>query len=551
MHECLFLSVVDRGIRLRIPRGYNLLDALLENGIDLPILCNRNGSCGKCRVVVKADTNPVTDVETMVLGRRLLNDGFRLACRTKLYGSGEVILTSITEEDPMESSFSGEEVFYMKNKGTSCSKQIRLNGLSLAIDIGTTTLSGYLFDEKAELLSHAIYFNPTTIYGGDVITRMTYVQRNKGNFKRLRESLIRGIEKLIHILCSRADITGDIQDISNVGVCGNTIMQHLFIGLDPVNIGFYPYKPMVEGLFCARSSDIPGLEYTGLSKDTIIIVSPVIGGFVGGDIVCGILATGLHSEKEPSLLIDLGTNGEMVLCSNDKLLVGSASAGPAFEGYRVRNGMRATIGAIDSIVIEPDIYDIRYSVIGDVQPRGICGTGVISAISELLKIDALNEMGHIDPARETERIQRGMFTIATEGESVTGTAITITDRDVEVVQQAKAAFCTAIHYLLQIAKINPDDLKKIYLAGAFGSKVNASDIINIGLIPQGINAMVKTVGNAAGMGIAKLILCKDSIDVIMNFMEKVQTVEFSSFSDFEERFINSLFFKKNGTRNKN
>ncbi|MCI0469181.1 MAG: ASKHA domain-containing protein, partial [Nitrospirae bacterium] len=332
-------------------------------------------------------------------------------------------------------------------------------------------------------------------------------------------------------------------DIGRIAVCGSAIMQHIFLGVNPVKIGFFPYTPIIKKMTKLKSIELDGYGIMGLCKDAEIMVSPCASGFIGGDVVCGLIASQSHRFSDPSLLLDLGTNGEMVLVFNGGILSASASAGPAFEGYRLDCGMKATVGAIESVAID-DSYNVSYSVIGGIKPRGICGSGIISAISELIKKKILTEKGHILPPFETKRMRKNSFVIAATDETSTGFEILMRDKDVEVIQQAKAAFSSGIACLLHAAGLEHKDLKKVFIAGAFGNGLKEEDLRMIGLIPYDIDSELISIGNAAGFGVSMLLLCEDAERVAIQLSEKMKRVDFSANEDFEDRFIEALFFKR-------
>jgi uroporphyrinogen decarboxylase len=532
---------------ITLERGGNLLDAFLAGGIEIPVLCNQNGSCGKCRVIVRAEANPVTDVERLSLGESLIREGYRLACRTELFGDGEVSIPSESSEEFIETVYSGSEVNVIQNMESQYPLSNDCGGFSAAIDIGTTTLTGYLFDQN-RLLSHCSFFNPTALYGCDVITRLATVQNNDESFQKMRRSLLEGVNRLLHTLCFRAlegDADAGIGRIRRVAVCGNTIMQHMFIGVNPVEIGIFPYKPIVKDILKIGAEEL----MDGFKGGAEIIVAPSVSGFVGGDAVCGILALQMHKPGEPHLMIDLGTNGEMALAYNGELFAASASAGPAFEGYRITSGMRATIGAIDSVRINGN-NEVSFSVIGGagIRPKGICGTGVISAAASMIEAGILTEKGHIVPGAGAERIKSNSFVIAAKEETATGKPIMLCDRDIEVIQKAKAAFAAGISCLCRSAGIAPENLKKISVAGAFGSRVDAEDLKTIGLIPYGINADISSAGNAAGLGAVTMLLSKDAEREASGIAQRVKTIELASMKEFEDEFIEALYFRNHVCR---
>jgi uncharacterized 2Fe-2S/4Fe-4S cluster protein (DUF4445 family) len=565
MNDSIKLIINPLKRQISLTAKSNLLEVFLAEGVKIPVLCNKNGSCGKCRVVVKAEASPVTEIEMLSLGETLISEGYRLACRTEILGSGEAFIPVESREDILESTCFGNELTAIRNKdfpypvrhgiqgGRGLVGEMKSPPRLAAVDMGTTTLTGYLFDHNGDILSNCSCFNPTTLYGCDIITRITNL-KNGNDFQRLRNTLLSEIKSLLNTLCFRAkDINADngkpaVPDsICKIAVCGNTIMQHIFMGINPVEIGLFPYRPIVKDLLHMKAVELKDFHIIGLSGDTEVVIAPSVSGFIGGDAVCGVLATRLHKSSEPCLLIDLGTNGEMVLNYKGNIFAASASAGPAFEGYQIGSGMRATIGAIDFVRID-DESNIHYSVIGGVRPKGICGTGAISAVSSMIKRGILNERGHIIPPIATGRMRKGSIVIATENETSIGRPIIFTDKDIEVIQQAKAAFASGVSCLLRTAGLEAEQLKKILIAGAFGSSVDVKSLKTIGLIPYKTNADIISVGNAAGAGIAMTLLCEDAEREAMEVSGAIKTVEFAFMKEFEDEFLEALFFRTDEIR---
>lgn len=548
MNEEIRLFIHPLNKTITVPRGGNLLDSFLAEGIEIPVLCNKNGSCGKCRVVVRAPSSRMSDVERLSLGEGMAGEGYRLACRTEILGSGEVAIPPESREDFLEGVYWGNELAAVKagQFPYAVDRTPSEAGYAVALDMGTTTLTGYLFNHEGNLVSHCSCVNPTALYGSDVVTRMSSFQRSADDFARLRSGMLRGVGRVIHTLCSRAGEEGRNPAapgrIERVALCGNTIMQHIVLGVNPAGIGFFPYAPVVKNLVRMKAGEMPDLASLGLSEKAEVILSPSVSGFMGGDAICGVVATQLHQSREPSLLLDIGTNGEMVLSSNGSLFASSASAGPAFEGYRIGSGMRAVAGAIDRVDID-ERKNVSYRVIGDVRPKGICGTGAVSAVAALLKAGDLTEKGHIRPPGITDRIGRNRFVIAPAGETAIGGPIVFYDRDVEVIQYAKAAFASGITALLREAGIKAGRLRKIFIAGSFGSSVDVENLKTIGLIPGGIEAEAVSVGNAAGLGVSMLLLCTGAERAAVEIAGRMKSVDAAVLTEFEDDFLEALFFR--------
>ncbi len=535
----MLIKVLPEGKDITVKKGAVLLDALTDAGIEVPVLCNRNGVCGKCKVIVRAKANHPLDIERVILGQEAIQRGFRLACKCILYGEGTVSIPVPERLELMETAES-KEITKIK-KGLypySVVGQIK-QGLYIAIDMGTTTLSGYLIDGDSTVISHLNLLNPTTLYGADVITLLGYIQQRRDGFKKIRSALLSGIIRVISALLEKSG--KDAQDVIRIGVCGNTVIQNIFLGLNPVEIGLYPYRaPRLEA-FVGSLSEIGGFKLSGLSPDVEVMVPPAVSGFIGGDVICGLLYTGLLNIQ-PALYIDLGTNGEIVLNAGERVFAGSSSAGPAFEAFKIGCGMRAAVGAIESVRIKNK--DVFYTVIGGVQPSGLCGTGIVSAISSLIRIGSLEEKGHIKEVAPIRKIHNGIFVVATGSETATSEPISITDRDVEVVQQAKAAFATGVKIMLSKAGLKDGALKGIYIAGAFGSRLSPEDIKDIGILPYGIKGKIETVGNAAGAGLVNLILSDEAFSDAVRIAKKIDTIQFSNEEGYEDLFIDNLFFRR-------
>jgi len=548
MNETVKLRIQPLDKVISLPRGGNLLDAFLAEGVDIPVLCNKNGSCGKCRVVVRAPSSPLTEVERFSLGEGLIAEGYRLACKTEIRGGGDVVIPVESREDFLEGVYWGNELAAVKAKRFPyiVDRLPFAGGYAAALDLGTTTLTGYLFDDQGNLVSHCSCVNPTTLYGSDVVSRMSSFHQSTEDFVQLRSGMLSGIGRVIHTLCSRASGTGATlaapERVERIALCGNTIMQHIFLGVNPIEIGLFPYAPIVKNLVRKEVGEVAELSLkTGLAERAEVILSPSVWGFIGGDAVCGVVATELHRSPEPSLLLDIGTNGEIVLSSDGSLFAFSVSAGPAFEGYRIGSGMRATAGAIDRIDID-DRLRVTYRVIGDVRPKGVCGTGAVSAVATLLKARALTEKGHIRPSMTTERLGAKRFVIAPAEETATGVSLVFDDKDVEVIQQAKAAFASGISALLRRAGLEAGRLRRIFIAGSFGSSADVDNLKVIGLIPSGIEADIVPVGNAAGLGVSMLLLCTDAERIIEDISRKIISVDAASLKEFEDDFMEALFF---------
>lgn len=419
----------------------------------------------------------------------------------------------------------------------------------IAFDIGTTTVVGYLIDlGSGEELSAVAKTNPQVIHGDDVISRIGFAQQPKGGLEKLQKEIVITLNEIIRETTQKAEI--DKSNIYETVIVGNTCMHHLFLGLNPINLAPSPYIPVIKESLSLKVKDIPGLS---LNPTANIYMLPNISAFVGADILAGILSTSMWREDKTVLLVDLGTNGEVVLSLKKKLWACSVAAGPAFEGARISSGMRAAEGAIDKFKIDNKF--ITYQVIEDGKVRGICGSGLIELIAELLKLGLINKSGKLIDREEgnselseeiRKRIIKGQkgnkFLLVKGKETENGKPIYLTQRDIREVQLAKAAIFAGIKILLKEVNIPLEDIQEILLAGAFGNFIDKKSAVRIGLLPNLPLKKIESVGNAAGRG-AEITLCSKRMrKVSEEISKKVKYVELSSRSDFQEEFIKAMIF---------
>ncbi|HAJ33945.1 MAG TPA: hypothetical protein DCK79_11450 [Candidatus Atribacteria bacterium] len=423
------------------------------------------------------------------------------------------------------------------------------NSYGIAFDIGTTTVAGYLVDLViGEEISVVAKTNPQIIHGDDVISRIGFAQQHKKGLEKLQKEIVNTLNEIIKENTQKAKINRS--NIYEVVIVGNTCMHHLLLGLNPSYIAPSPYIPVIKESLNLKAKDIPRLA---LEPTANVFILPNISAFVGADIVAGILGICMWKNEKISLFIDLGTNGEVVLGSKKKMWTCSTAAGPAFEGARISSGMRAVEGAIDKVKI--DNKSIDYRVIKDVKVRGICGSGLINLIAELLKLGLINKSGKLIDREEcspelSEEIRKRIikeqkankFLLVKEKETENGKPIYLTQKDVREVQLAKAAIYTGIKILLREVNISPEDIQKILLAGAFGNFIDKESAIRIGLIPQLPLGRIKCIGNAAGTGAEVALLSERMREKCQKIAKKVKYIELSSRPDFQEEFTKAMFF---------
>jgi len=419
----------------------------------------------------------------------------------------------------------------------------------IAFDVGTTTVAGYLVDlNTGEELSAVAKANPQIVYGDDVISRIGFAQKQKENLEILQRKIVNVLNEIIKENTQKAGV--NTNNIYKITVAGNTCMHHLLLGLDPSYIAPSPYIPVIKENLNLKAKDIPKLI---LEPTANVYILPNISAFVGADIVAGILAICMWKNEKISLFIDLGTNGEIVLGSKGKMWTCSTAAGPAFERARISSGMRAEEGAIDKVKMDNKF--ITYRVIKDGKVRGICGSGLIDLIAELVKLGLINKSGKLIDREECnpnlseeikKRIINGQkgnkFLLVKAKETENRKSIYLTQRDIREVQLAKAAIFAGIKILLKEVNIPQEDIQKILLAGAFGNFIDKKSAIRIGLIPYLPLEKIESVGNTAGRGAEITLLSEKTREICEKISKDIKYIELSSRADFQEEFVEAMFF---------
>ncbi len=416
--------------------------------------------------------------------------------------------------------------------------------LGIAFDIGTTTIAGYLIDLKTgKEIAKTSTLNPQIKFGADVISRINYA-KTSGGLERLHGEIIKEINNLIEKTVDQLGYKPS--DIYVLTVAGNTTMHHLFLNIQPQYLSSTPYVPVVSEPMILDASEI-GIKINPAGK---VYMFPNIAGFVGGDTVAASLTAEMDKADKLTLLIDIGTNGEMVLGTKDNLLSCSTAAGPAFEGVEIKCGMRGTTGAIDHISID---NEFKYTVIGDALPRGIAGSGIVDVVAELLKIGIVNEKGRILKPEEIDhpigkkhrdRIQEidGILSFVIETNTATGEPIYISQKDVRELQLAKGAIAAGIQVLLKTYGAKVEEIEQVYLAGAFGNYLSEASVCKIGLIPPELEGKIKGIGNAAGAGAKLSLLSQEEYRRAVSLSKKIKYIELSAHPDFRGIFFNKMNF---------
>ncbi len=414
--------------------------------------------------------------------------------------------------------------------------------MCVAADIGTTTLVCHLVDLRDyQTLGVAAKYNSQASFGGDVIHRIIYASDETDGAERLQETVINDLNELIHELVTTCRLGH--QDISLISAAGNTTMMHLLLGLPCESIRKNPYVGNAYRLPPFRAAEV-GLN---INPRGLLYCLPCVAGFVGADIIAGVLATGMADDDRTRMLIDIGTNGEIVIGNSDFLVCASASAGTAFEGADCRDGMRAMRGAIDHIHLLNARRVMSYSTVASVAPRGICGTGYVDLLAEMLRVGVFDKTGRINPEAARERIRAGEdgqmeYVVIFANEAGGGKDIVITQGDISNLLRAKAAIYAASCVLLNALSLDFDQVEEFLVAGAFGNFLNIKNAITIGLLPDVPPERVRFVGNSSVAGAKLAAICHDCYEQAHEMAKRMTYLELSTDPTFMDQFVSACFF---------
>ncbi|MBT4876252.1 MAG: DUF4445 domain-containing protein [Desulfobacula sp.] len=444
---------------------------------------------------------------------------------------------------------------------------IKPNGFGLAIDIGTTTIAGYFCDlETGEVINTISMMNPQVKYGEDVVSRISYHMGNPDGLARMSSDIIEAINNLIDRAVtdnaaldepkSGSPVFPDIlkEDIIDLTICSNTAMHHILLQLDPQPLGTIPFTPAIHHSISLKCRDL-GIKILPGAK---VFFLPSIAGYVGGDNIGVMLAETPHKQEAVQLIIDIGTNGELVLGNSEKLLCSSCATGPALEGAQIEFGMRAAPGAIERVKVDPDTHEVDYKVIGrntwkrysapeDMQTRGICGSGILDVVGELFLAGIVAKSGAFSTKgkeshrfRKNEKTGFAEFVLAWEKETCIHTDIVITQKDIRQIQMAKASIYTGCKLMMRRMGITA--LDKIKIAGAFGTHVDRHLARVIGLIPDCPLEIVTSVGNAAGDGCRVALLNREKRKEADLLCRNLTYIELTMEDDFQNELVSATQF---------
>lgn len=409
----------------------------------------------------------------------------------------------------------------------------------VAIDIGTTTVVVYLVDlTTARVLQVASAYNGQIARGEDVISRIVYSLKgdNLGELQHLAVSTING---LLSEVLARAKVAPE--EISQVVAAGNTTMSHLFLGISPRYVREQPYIPAAS-----HYPPIPaGQLGLGVNPNALVVVLPGVGSYVGGDITAGVLSSGLWKTDKLTMFIDVGTNGEIVFGNSDWLITCACSAGPAFEGAGVQHGMRATVGAIEKVVIDRDDYEPYFHVIGDAEPLGICGSAMIDLLAEMFLSGVIDKGGRVNMDLPTPRVRKGdhggEYVVAWAGETAEGQDLVITEVDVNNLMRTKAAIYAGFSILVSSVGMSFSDIEQVLIGGGFGRYINVEKAIQIGLLPDLPWEKFHYLGNTSALGAYANLVSREARRTTDEVASRMTYLELSADNRFMEEYISGLF----------
>lgn len=489
------VTIAPSGEQFSAPEGQTLLEALRQQSLPLDAPCGGKGTCGKCRVLVN--------------GRETL------ACQ---YPLTEDVAVTLPER---------EQVRVLT--GSASAAADGRHEYVLAIDVGTTTVAAFLCSGKTgRQLACASAVNPQSAYGADVIARIQYELEHRDG--RMGSEIRACLHRLTREAARQADIPPE--KISLVTLVGNTAMHHLLLGLDVSPLVKPPYMPAVR-----EAMELTGVDWLPLAPEARVRVLPNIAGFVGADTVGCMVSAAFDRREDLTLLIDIGTNGEMVLGNRERRLACSTAAGPAFEGAKIRFGMRGAPGAIDHVELidgQPVCY-----VIGGGEARGICGSGLLDAVYALLQGGFVDGSGRMCP-----EVPGPWLTVDSQPAFLLRDGVYLTQKDIREVQLAKAAIRAGIELLLDTMGLETSRIREVMLAGAFGSYLSPASAAGIGMLPPALLGRVRAIGNAAGEGAKQCALQETDYRRSIALAEETEFLELASLPAFQDCYVDCLGFEE-------
>ena len=597
------------GRQVRVPAGVSVFDAASWNGIAIDSTCGGHGTCKKCKVRMLDGAAAPSALDIRAFAPDELRDGWRLACRVLADGDARIDVPPLATRPKAATVGVGRQVIlrpavqkrYLELDEPSLADQrsdierildgvddlelrpdlhaVRVAGRALraadfkvtavivdevlidvqpgdtsarlfgiAFDLGTTTVVATLLDlSTGTPVAVASALNQQQPFGADVITRISATMMDPDTLARLTALAQQTLAELAAEVCAAGGI--DPAEVYEVALAGNATMTHIVLGIDPEPLGVAPFILATRLLPEVLAAEL-GLPAHPRAR---AVIFPPFGAYVGGDITAGLLASGMDRDARTRLFIDIGTNCEIVLGNRDWLLATAAPAGPAFEGAAIRCGMRAADGAIEVVTMTPDGLELK--VIGDAEPAGLCGSGLVDAVTGLVRLGLLDSSGRLVSEERAAELAPGLadrltqlgaervFVLHWLGEpGNVSRSVYLSQRDVRELQFAKAAIATGWRILLEEAGLEPDDIQQVLLAGSFGSYLSPANAIRLGLVPDIPVLRVVSAGNVAGEGAKMALLSVRERAGGLALLEEVRYVELSDRTDFNDRFVDQLAF---------
>jgi uncharacterized 2Fe-2S/4Fe-4S cluster protein (DUF4445 family) len=588
-------KILPSGLIIHTNDDDTIFEVLSKNKIPIEGVCGGKGLCGKCAIrIVKGRLSPMTKQEEKWL--KIIGLDYRLACQARTLSDTEIELNQQSRTSRTQILVWGQEVKSklrpiitkqrkilkkpsLKDQEADLNRLLNSLGINqydslipmkvsntlwkadfdvdiilfdqelinlcphtkkchlygIAFDIGTTTVVGYLYDlEDGKLLAIKSYYNEQIKFGEDVISRIEFANKSEKNLSKIQSAIIGTINRIISELLEEAKI--DFENIYDVVCSGNTVMCSFLLGNSAYYSSRVPYIPPFTLPMTSKTRDLKIIS----NKSAYLRTLPAISAYVGGDLVADILVSKIYEYNEPAALVDLGTNGEVVIKTSDNFLASSCAAGPALEGYSIRNGMRAMEGAIESVSIREDNEEVFFRTIGGIKPLGICGSGIVEALAWMRIRGIVDRTGRIVKGSSKKVIKENgelQFVLFEEK----GKKIAITQNDVRKLQVAKAAIFSTLLTLTKLSKVEVKDFKKLFIAGAFGTYVEPFYGAVIGLLPELPKEKYVQIGNGSGAGATALLLSKDEWKKADNIAKQVKTIELNLVKFFKDEFINATF----------
>ena len=602
------LRFLPEGAEVRVPSGTPVFDAASWNGIAIDSTCGGHGTCKKCRVRIVSGDVPVGPLDPRAFTTDELREGWRLACRASargdlvvevpalqtrpkaaLAGVGRHVILRpavqkrhlVLDEPTMEDQRSDLQrvldglddlephasLEMLRSLGTVlrssgfdvtavvCDQELidlepgdtTARRFAIAFDLGTTTVVATLLDlESGQPVAVRSMLNRQQPYGADVITRISATMMDDDAMEALRARAHETLADLVGEVCAEGQV--EPREVYEITLCGNVTMMHLALGIDPEPLSMAPFVVTTHSFGDVLARDF-GVE---VHPRAPAFVFPSLGAYVGGDIVAGMLATGLTRDRRLRLFIDVGTNSEIALGSHERVVATAAPAGPAFEAAQIRCGMRAAEGAIEGVKVSGD--GVALDVIGDIEPVGMCGSGLVDAVAELVQCGLLDHSGRFIPDEDAAVSHPGLadrltmigkervFVLDWRGGTDPERSVFLSQRDVRELQFAKASIATGWRILMSELGVDVADISQVLLAGSFGAYLSPLSAVRIGLVPKIALPRIVSAGNVAGEGAKIAALSVRERAEAHSILREVEYVELSGRSDFNDMFVDQLAF---------